>query len=445
MIPMTNVARIFASRPNVKATIITVPSHVNHFKPALDICPYPIHLLTIKFQLPAHDKLVSSDLIPDRLFSDAYFEAIDSLEGPFGRLLDEHCPDCVVSSGNFPWSAALANARCIPRLVFYGSAAITSIVMRTISGLKLTEGRSDHEPFIVPGLPHPLEFTKAQIMSSASYPGDTLARMVKAHAQSYGTVGNSSYELEPGYASKLDKSYFIGPVALCTGDSTGEGGNRDSDEYLNWLDNQKKCSVLYVCFGSIAQFSNAQLFEIATGLEASGHPFLWVVRDTGNTAEWLPEGFVERVGRRGLLVRGWIAQMSVLNHTAIGGFMTHCGWGSVLEGVSAGLPMVTWPLFSDQFVNEKLIVDVLRIGVPVGSKVNSSREKERTFVAGEMVRKAVGEVLSEDGEEAEERRKRARKAAEMSRKAVEEGGSSYNDVSKLIHELREIKKSKATR
>ena len=43
-------------------------------------------------------------------------------------------------------------------------------------------------------------------------------------------------------------------------------------------------------------------------------------------------------------------------------------WNSVLECVAAGLPMATWPHFAEQFMNERLVVDVLRVGVPVGVK-----------------------------------------------------------------------------
>ncbi|KAJ6790586.1 scopoletin glucosyltransferase-like [Iris pallida] len=118
-----------------------------------------------------------------------------------------------------------------------------------------------------------------------------------------------------------------------------------------------------------------------------------------------------------------------------GGFMTHCGWNSCIEGASAGMRMVTWPLFAEQFFNERLLVDVLGIGIAVGSMVCNNVVEERTFVSREQVRKAVEEVMG-GGKEADERRKRAREVAEMARRAVEEGGSCYNGLSCLIQELR---------
>lgn len=62
-------------------------------------------------------------------------------------------------------------------------------------------------------------------------------------------------------------------------------------------------------------------------------------------------------------------QAAILDHRAIGGFVTHCGWNSVVEAVSAGVPMATWPPFAEQFYNEKLVVGVLRVGVCVGAEV----------------------------------------------------------------------------
>ncbi|MFS7908803.1 putative UDP-glucuronosyl/UDP-glucosyltransferase, UDP-glycosyltransferase family [Helianthus anomalus] len=79
--------------------------------------------------------------------------------------------------------------------------------------------------------------------------------------------------------------------------------------------------------------------------------------------------FENRIEDRGLIIRDWSPQLLILLHSSVGGFLTQCGWNSVLEGVSAGVPMITWPQFAEQFLNEKLIVQVLGIGVSVGAPV----------------------------------------------------------------------------
>lgn len=79
--------------------------------------------------------------------------------------------------------------------------------------------------------------------------------------------------------------------------------------------------------------------------------------------ERMPEGFQERMKGKGFIVRGWAAQVLILNHEAVYGFVTHCAWNSTLESITAGVPMVAWPLFGEQFYNEKLITEILKVGV----------------------------------------------------------------------------------
>ncbi|KAF3559194.1 hypothetical protein F2Q69_00011581 [Brassica cretica] len=187
---------------------------------------------------------------------------------------------------------------------------------------------------------------------------------------------------------------------------------------------------------SVACFKNKQLIEITAGLEASGASFIWVVRkSTGDydKEEWLPKGFEDRTKEKGMVIRGWAPQVLILEHQATGGFMTHCGWNLLLEGVAAGLPMVTWPIGAEQFYNEKLVTQVLRTGVSVGA-TKHVRNMGDEIISREKVEKAVREVLAW-GEE-EERRIRIKKLAEMAKAAVAEGGSSFNDLNNFIHEER---------
>ncbi|PKU69077.1 UDP-glycosyltransferase 73C6 [Dendrobium catenatum] len=109
-----------------------------------------------------------------------------------------------------------------------------------------------------------------------------------------------------------------------------------------------------------------------------------------------------------------------------------------LEGIAAGVPMVTWPLFADQQFNERFLVDVLGVGVSVGSVVNSTRPEERTVVVAERVAAAVEAVMG-GGEEAEERRRKASEMKEAAARAVGEGGSSEVDLGRMVEELMALK------
>ena len=142
----------------------------------------------------------------------------------------------------------------------------------------------------------------------------------------------------------------------------------------------------------------------------------------------MPDGFP--MAHRGYIIRGWAPQVLILNHPAVGGFMTHCGWNSTLEAVSAGVPMVTWPRYADQFNNEKLVVELLKVGVSIGAKDYASGVETHEVIAGEVIAESIQRLMESDAI-----RKKANNLGVKARSAVEKGGSSYDDVGRLMDEL----------
>lgn len=53
----------------------------------------------------------------------------------------------------------------------------------------------------------------------------------------------------------------------------------------------------------------------------------------------------------------------MISNPAIGGFLTHCGWNSLLESMWFGLPLLCFPLAADQLTNRKLMVDDWKVGL----------------------------------------------------------------------------------
>ena len=91
-----------------------------------------------------------------------------------------------------------------------------------------------------------------------------------------------------------------------------------------------------------------QVLEFWHGLLNSCQRFLWVMRpDMVAGKDGIPKDLIERSKEKGLVVE-WAPQEEVLNHPAVGGFLTHSGWNSTLESVVAGVPMICWPYFGDQ-------------------------------------------------------------------------------------------------
>ncbi|XAR64026.1 Abscisate beta-glucosyltransferase [Bertholletia excelsa] len=271
-------------------------------------------------------------------------------------------------------------------------------------------------------------------------------------------VVNSFYDLESAYADYYRKAigikaWHVGPVSLFNQDDAdkaerGDKASIDKHNCLSWLDSKKPNSVLYICFGSLTRFSKNQLTEMASALEeGTSCSFIWVVpkvlksgkKDQSDEGEWwLPEGFEERVVEtgKGIVIKGWAPQVLILEHLAIGGFLTHCGWNSILEGLTAGVPLVTWPVIADQFYNEKLVTQVLKFGVAVGNedwKVWAT--EETTLIGREKITTAVNKVMKE-GDEADEMRRIVKKLGESAKKAVEEGGSSCNELKRLIEDIK---------
>jgi hypothetical protein len=398
------------------------------------------------------------DLIPV-MYMWSYYRAMALLRAPIERYLRAHAPypTCVVSDFCHPWTTELAANLGVPRLSFFSMCAFGLLCHHNLERFNAWDGVEDpNEPVVVPGLEKRFVVTRAQ--APGFFRGipipcwEEFADYVeRARAEADGVIVNTILEMEPEYvagyaAARNMKVWTVGPVSAYHQSRTtlasalASRGLRtsavDPDECHRWLDGKAPGSVVYVSFGSISQAEPKQVVELGLGLEASGHPFIWMIRNADEydeaTRAFLDE-LEARVAGRGLLIRGWAPQLLILSHDAVGGFVTHCGWNSTLEAVAAGLPVVTWPHFTDQFLNEKMAVEVLGIGVSVGvtEPLTYQAVKKEIVVERGVVEAAVRSVMG-GGEEAEERRRRARALAAKARAAAEVGGSSDANLLDLV-------------
>ncbi|BAS94684.1 Os05g0493600, partial [Oryza sativa Japonica Group] len=214
----------------------------------------------------------------------------------------------------------------------------------------------------------------------------------------------------------------------------GAAAARRHQPYMAWLDAQPVGSVLYVSLGSFLSVSRPQLDEIAAGLADSKVTFLWVLRGDSGARDILRGG--------GGMVVPWTDQLKVLCHPSVGGFFTHSGMNSTLEAVHAGVPMLTLPIAFDQPIVARLVADEWRIGY--GLRENGDGGGCSGVVGREEIAAAVRRLMVMDSdaaaaEEAKEMRRRASLMREASRAAVQEGGSSYRDVTSLINYISEFK------
>ncbi|GMP23210.1 hypothetical protein CsSME_00000893 [Camellia sinensis var. sinensis] len=210
-------------------------------------------------------------------------------------------------------------------------------------------------------------------------------------------------------------------VATTTSNSLWE----EDSSCITWLDAQPSQSVIYVSFGSIATITNRQLMELWHGLVNSGKRFLWVIRSqlvtSGDGEAQIPAELLEATKERGYVV-GWAPQEEVLDHPAVGGFLTHSGWNSTLESIVAGVPMICWPYFVDQQVNSRFVGEVWKLGMDM--KDTCDRD---------IVEKMVKDLMEVRKSELVQS---ANRMAELAGKAIGKGGSSYCNLDRLIEDIK---------
>ncbi|KAJ0476676.1 putative trans-zeatin O-beta-D-glucosyltransferase [Helianthus annuus] len=438
-IPTIDLAKLLAQH-GVRITIVTTPVNTIRFGSILNQAiqsGLPISFL--EFQLPYEkfgipEGCESLDDLPDLGLAHALFLAQSSLQQEVEQYIEKlnPKPSCILSGSFLLWTGETAKKFQIPRIVFDGMNCFTQMCNHVLYLSKVYESVNESDSFVLPGLPDRIELTRAQLSflfnSGSRDMKDFGEKLRISESEAFGVVINR-------------------PLSLCHKDASekvqrGKRSSISENECIKWLDSKENESVIYACLGSVSRIEPVQLIELALALEASKKPFIWVVRaghKTEKIEKWIDEeGFEERTKDRALLIHGWAPQLLVLSHPAVGGFLTHCGWNSALEGISAGVPMVTWPQFQEQFYNEKLLVQVLRIGVSVGAQTVvhlGEEEKSGVVVKSEDITKAI-EMVMEDGKESEDRRKRARDLGRMANQAIEEGGSSHRNMTRLIQDIR---------
>ncbi|GER54276.1 UDP-Glycosyltransferase superfamily protein [Striga asiatica] len=425
MIPMVDISRLLAKR-GITVTILLSPNNHNRVKPIINrevasgssIRVSHFRFPSVEAGLPESFESLEGMLSVDESLK--FLKATTLLEDRVEQILRnlEPRPACLISDMCFMWSAAVATRLRIPRIVFHGPSCFALVCMHLMKASNNFEdiAASDTEYFVLPELPDRIEITKAQIRGTAGEMPPEWAefrrKMFDSESESLGTIANSFEELEPEYLRRYvqvkgKKVWCIGPVSLCNEDELdkaqrGKRASVDEHECLQWLGSRELSSIVYVCLGSLSRLAATQLVELGLGLEGSGRPFVWVVRNAPDEFEtWLEdEKFEER-------------------------------------GLAAGVPMLTWPVFAEQFLNEKFILSVAKTGVRMGVEVpvaSVEEEKVGVQVRSEGIKAAIEELM-DGGERGAERRERARELGKMAKRAIEEGVSSFVNLTRLVNDV----------
>lgn len=200
----------------------------------------------------------------------------------------------------------------------------------------------------------------------------------------------SCAEFEPDALRLLGKILQkpVLPVGLLAPSLQDSAASENWPVLRDWLDSKENNSVVYAAFGTEMELSQELMHELAFGLEKSGLPFIWIIKNRllvqGKTGldHQLPPGFQVRVLGRGLVWTDWVPQLRILAHSSIGGFLTHCGWSSVIEALGFGRPLILLPGSSDTGLVSRLMHS-RRVGLEV----------ERNEQDGSFTRDSVADCI----------------------------------------------------
>ncbi|XP_027125263.2 UDP-glycosyltransferase 89B2-like [Coffea arabica] len=450
MLPLLDLAHQLSIR-GLDITILVTPKNLPLLNPLL--CRDP-SIQTLVLPFPSHPSIPPGvenvkDLPVGGFRTMMY--TLRNLHNPLKEWFKNHVsPPTAIIFDMFLGSAnRLADELSIPGYVFSPSGGLALSVIYSLwrHMPKRKDPSSDEEnvPLPVPNCPsYPWWQLSPVYRSFADNETDLISKTIKENLDgdmaSFGLVINSVSELEGVYMDHLKdflghpRVWSVGPVLppSASGDASGpaERGGASSisaSEILTWLDQiEEDHSVIYVCFGSQAVLTNEQMEALTLGLEKSGAKFILSVKGATQGHEesekygLIPPGFEERVAGRGLVIKGWAPQVLILRHSAVGAFLTHCGWNSVLEGIGAGVPMLAWPMGADQYSNATLIVNELEVGVRACEGDENVPDSDE--LAGVLAKAICG---------FQEERKRAKELQKAAFDAVQEGGSSFKNLDNL--------------
>ncbi|KAL3818064.1 hypothetical protein ACJIZ3_003969 [Penstemon smallii] len=379
----------------------------------------------------------------------SFRELIEKLNSP-DHDSDSPPVTCIISDGGMGFSLKVAQEFNIPGIIFYTLSACG--MLGYLYYQKLIEMAyfplKDESDLCNGYLDKTIEWTPSMgtvrlrdlpTFLRTTNPDDILFHHSMESAQNAVKNGhlilNTFEELEKEVLdilkSKVPNLYTIGPLCLlsdqiCQPELNSITSNlwKEDERCLEWLDTKEPKSVVYVNYGSFVIMTPKQLTEFAWGLANSKFSFLWVIRP--NLVEGGPEAisgdFLNEVKDRGLIL-DWCSQEKVLGHSSIGGFLTHCGWNSILESISNGVPMICWPFFAEQQLNCLYLCKEWGIGMEIDVNVERSE-----------VESLVRELM--EGEKGIKMKEKIVELKNKAGKATQHGGSSYIDFDLLVGKLK---------
>ncbi|KAF3437952.1 hypothetical protein FNV43_RR20708 [Rhamnella rubrinervis] len=335
----------------------------------------------------------------------------------FSNIVETVKPDLIIYDIISSWLPELASSMNIPNIAFFVCGA-PDFSFRVYFSKK----KGDEE------FPFPEICSDALKKIDQASPYITQAVRLFYERSSKIVLVKSFQELDGKYIDLLSSfGQKVVPVGPLVPEPVPVSDSEGSDHIINWLNKKEISSTVYVSFGSECYPCKEDMEEIAYGLEVSNVNFIWVVRSPEGVKMNLEEagiddGYLGRIKDRGMIVENWAPQTKILEHSSIGGFVSHCGWGSVMESIASGVPIIAVPVQYDQPVTARF-AEASGVGMEV-KRDNNGR------LCRENLSKVIREVvLDKNGDDI--RRKSKEMSHIISRKADE-------DIDVVVQELLQV-------
>eukprot|EP00252_Welwitschia_mirabilis_P015046 TRINITY_DN33179_c0_g1_i1.p1 TRINITY_DN33179_c0_g1~~TRINITY_DN33179_c0_g1_i1.p1 ORF type:complete len:510 (-),score=-30.03 TRINITY_DN33179_c0_g1_i1:397-1926(-) len=456
IIPFLELSKLLC-KAGLAVSFITTPRNADRIRAQVYAADLPIRLVSLR--MPPIEGLAngaenSENVSREQM--DSMIVTWHRLAQPYedwlaGQDLSPSCPTrpvCVITDMFADWVNASSAKFGLPTVVFYTTGAFGTALLHAIVNHDPQKGKGDEEPFDIPGLSFPATMKKSDLAvhmrdQDANPRHHSIKALINKSTEGHMFIFNTFTELD--YDGLKHMRALTGKPVLSMGpllpddmfeeneyercrklSVRGKASDISDDDCLAWLDSRPLRSVVFVCLGSQFLMSSEQSRALAEGLERSGQAFVWAIRSQDPKTA-LPEGFEERTKDRSLMIWGWAPQLMILAHSSVGAFLSHCGWNSTLECISLGVPMITWPMYADQPLNSKLLVEQHGVAVQICVDVSGVPEPERV---SEAIRRLVVD------EEGRGMRERAQRLAAHARSAVREGGSSRKNVEYFVEQMR---------
>ncbi|XP_065867969.1 UDP-glycosyltransferase 92A1-like [Euphorbia lathyris] len=469
LIPFLSLANKIHHKTGFTITIANTPLNIKYLRSTFNSIKPQIQFFELPFTAAADYGLPpnteNSENLPLDLIGQ-FFASSTALKTPVHDLLSSIVakegkpPLCVISDVFFGWANEVAKSVGSVNLSFSTGGAYGSLGYLSV-WLNLPHRKVDSDEFGVPGFPDGYRFHVTQLhkfvrnADGSDIWSKFMQKQIALSLESGGLLCNTVEEIEILGLDLLRKFvkipvWSVGPllpsamlnasekvqIRKVAQQHAGKQPGISAEKCLNWLDLQRTSSVLYLSFGSQNSITPSQMMELATGLEESRKPFIWVIRPPVGfdrksefKPEWLPEGFEDRISttKQGMLVRNWAPQLEILSHKSTGAFVSHCGWNSVMESLSQGVPIIGWPLAAEQSYNSKMLAEEMGVSVELTRGLQSK-------ISWKEVKNVIEIVMDENGKGGEMRNK-AMEVGKMIRESVKEKGSSEKALDDIVSML----------